>query len=80
MSDFIKVVVDNFTQVNEHILLDADFGVLVNLDAGGVHDTQITHVILAVLANDHQLRLPEFLVVRDLVVVRITFTDLEDTT
>ena len=42
-------------------------------------DTQVSDVVFAILANDHELRFPEFLVVRDLVVVGLTFTDLEDT-
>ena len=41
-------------------------------------DAKIADVIFAVLADDHELGLPELLVVGDLVVVGLTFTDLED--
>lgn len=42
-----------------------------------MHNSQITDVVLAVLANNHQLRLPQFFVVGDLVVVSFAFADLE---
>lgn len=42
-------------------------------------NTQITDVILAILANNHELGFPKLLVVRDLVVVTFTFTNLEYT-
>lgn len=79
MSNLVEVVVDNLTQVNEHILLDLNFGVLIDLDSGGVHDTQVTDEVLAIFTDNHQLRLPELLVVGDLVVVSVTFTNLENT-
>jgi hypothetical protein len=72
------MVVDNLTKIYEHVLLDLYLGVLVNLDPGCVDNAQVSHVVLAIFANDHELRLPELLVVRDLVVVRVTFTDLEN--
>lgn len=73
------MVVNNLTQIDKSILLDLDGRVHVNLYAGGVHDTQVAHEVLAVLADNHELRLPQLLVVGDLVVVGLTFTDLEDT-
>ena len=33
MSDFIKLVMDNFTEVDKHILLKLDLSVFVDLDA-----------------------------------------------
>ena len=44
-----------------------------------MNNTEITNVVLAILADDHKLGLPKFLIVRDLVVVGFTFTDLENT-
>ena len=41
-------------------------------------DAKISNVIFTVLAHDHELGLPELLVVGDLVVVGLTFADLED--
>ena len=73
----VEVVVDNLAQVDEHVLLDAHLRVLVDLDSGGVHDAQVTDEVLAVLADDHELGLPELLVVGDLVVVGVTLANLE---
>ena len=79
MRHLIEVIVNDFTQINEGILLDLDVGVHVDLYTRGVDDAKITDVVLAVLADDHELRLPELLVVGDLVVVGLALTDLEDT-
>lgn len=45
-----------------------------------MNETEITDVVLTVLVNDHELGFPKFLVVRDLVMVLFTFSDLEDST
>jgi len=79
VSHLVKVVVDDLTQVDQGILLDLDVGILVNLYTRGVHNTEITDVVLAIFADNHELRLPELLVVGDLVVVGLAFTDLENT-
>ena len=42
-------------------------------------DTQVTDEVLAILADNHELRLPQLLVVGDLVVIAFALTDLEDT-
>ena len=42
-------------------------------------DTQVTDEVLAILADDHELRLPQLLVVGDLVVIAFALTDLKDT-
>ena len=55
MSHFVKVVVDNLTQIYEHVLLDLHLSVLVDLDPGRVHNAQVSHVVLAIFANDHEL-------------------------
>ena len=39
-------------------------------------NTHVSDEIFAILANNHKLRLPKFLVIRDNVVVRLSFTDL----
>jgi len=44
-----------------------------------VNNTQITNVVLAILADNHELGFPKFLVVRNLIMVSFTFTNLEDT-
>jgi len=43
-----------------------------------VNDAKITDVVLAVLANNHELGLPQLLVVWDLVVVSLTLTNFVD--
>jgi hypothetical protein len=77
--NFVKVVVDNFTKVNKHVLLNLNFSVLVNLDSGCVNNAQISNIILSVLANNHELRLPKLLVVWNLIVIGVTFSDFKDT-
>ncbi len=77
VSDLVEVVVDYFAKIDEHVLLDLNLRALVNLDSRGVDDSEVANVILSVLANDHQLGLPQFLVVRDLVVVGVTLSNFE---
>ena len=78
VSHLVEMVMHNLAQVDKSILLDLDGRVHVNLYARGVHNTQVTHEVLAILADNHELGLPQLLVVRDLVVVGLTFTHLED--
>ena len=44
-----------------------------------MNDAEISDEILSVFLDNHELAFPELLVVGDLVVVGLTFTDLEDT-
>lgn len=73
----VEVVVHDFAQIDQRVLLNLNFSLLVYLNARSMHDTKITYVVTAILANDHQLAFPQFLVVRNLVVVCLTLTDLE---
>ena len=41
-------------------------------------NSKISNVVFTTLANNHELGLPELFVVRDLIVVGFSFTDLED--
>ena len=59
--------------------MDLNLCVHIDLYTGGVHNTEITNEVFAILANDHQLGLPEFLIIGDLVVVSLAFSNLEDT-
>ena len=79
MSDLIKLIMDNLTKIDEHVLLELDLRVFVDLNATSVNDTHITDEISSVFADNHELTFPQFFVVGDLVVVRFTFSDLEDT-
>jgi hypothetical protein len=78
VSNLVEVVVHNFTKIDQRVLLNLNFSLLVDLNSRGVHDTQVTDEVLAVLADDHELAFPQLLVVRDLVVVGLTFADLEN--
>ena len=40
MGYFVEMVVNDFTQVNKHVLLDLNLGIFVNLNSGGVDNTQ----------------------------------------
>jgi len=79
VSDLIKLVVNNLTEINEHVLLELDFGIFVDLNTTGVYDTHIADKVSSIFADNHELTFPELFVVRDLVVVGFTFSDLEDT-
>jgi len=77
--NLIEMIMDYFTKINERILLDLNAGVHIHLYARGMHNTKITYVVLSILADDHELRFPKLLVVRDLIVIGFTFTNFEDT-
>jgi len=79
VSHLIKLIVNNFTEIDEHVLLELDLRVFVDLNATGVNDTHITDEVSSIFADNHELTFPQFFVVGDLVVVGFTFSDLEDT-
>jgi len=79
VSHLVEVVVHDLAEVDEGVLLDLQLSVHVHLYPGGVDHAEITDEVLAILAHDHKLRLPQFLVVRDLVVIGLALTDFEDT-
>ena len=79
MGHLIEVVVDDLTQINESVSLNLNRSIDINLYTRSVHNTQVSNVVFASLADNHELGFPQFLVVRDLIVVGFTFTDLEDT-
>ena len=58
VSDLVKVVVNNFAKIDEHVLLDLNFSVLVDLYSRGVDDAEITDIVPSIFANNHQLGLP----------------------
>ena len=75
MGNFVEMVVDNFTQINKCILLNLDRAVDVNFYSWGMDNTHITDIVLAILAHNHELRFPELFVIRNNVVVWLTFTN-----
>lgn len=80
MRHLVEMVVDDLAKINQGVLLDLNLRLHVDLDARSVHNAKISDVVLAALADDHELRLPQLLVVGDLVVVVLTLSDLEYST
>ena len=72
------MIVDNISEVNDALVVDLNLHFHVHLDTGSVHGAEITDIVLAILADNHELRVPQFLVVRDLVVIGLAFSDLEN--
>ena len=75
----VEAVEDAFSQVDQCIFEDADLSSLVNLDATGVHDSEILEVEVSILDENAELREPESLLSQDRVMVTLTFTDTENT-
>ena len=78
MSYFVKVIMHNFTQVYKSSLLDLNLDVHIDLYSWSVDYTQISNVILVTFLDYHELALPKFLVISDLVVVTITLTNFKE--
>ena len=76
MNGFVKVIVHNLAQVDDGALLDLHLGTLVELDSRGVDKAQVPDKVLTTLIDDHELRLPQLLVVGDLIVVSLTLAHL----
>jgi len=79
MSDLVEVVMNYFSKIDEHVLLNLNLSVLVDFDPRGVNDAKIANEVFSVLADDHQLRLPKFLVIWNLVVVGVSLPNFEYT-
>lgn len=77
MSEFVHVVVNNLTQINKGTLVKLKSSGGCHLQSGGVHNTQVSNVELSILRDDHELRLPEFFVVSNDIVIAVAFSDLE---
>jgi len=76
MSQLVDMVVHDLAKVNQGPLVELEGGVRGHLKAGGMDHTEIADVEAAVFVQDHELGLPELLVVGDDVVVAVTFTHL----
>ena len=72
------MVVNNLPEINNAALLNLDFSSLVKFNSRSVHESQVSDVVLASFVDDHELGLPEFLVIGNLIVVRFSLTNLED--
>ena len=69
MGQFIKVIMNDFSNVDNAALLDLSFRSQVKLDSGGVDISEISDVVLAIQDNNYELGIHQFLVVRNLVMV-----------
>ena len=49
------MIVDNISEVNDALVVDLNLHFHVNLDTGGVHGAEITDIVLAILADNHEL-------------------------
>jgi len=76
MSELVNMIVHDFAEIDKRPLVKLKGCLAGNLQAGGVYDTKITNVEAAIFADDHELRLPEFLVVCDNIVVAVTLSYL----
>lgn len=77
VSELVHVIVNDLAQVDKGTLVKLKSSGGSYFQPGSVHDTQVSDVELTVLRDDHELRLPEFLVVGNDVVIAVTLTDLE---
>lgn len=57
VEQLVEMVVDNFTDIYDAILVELYLSLEIKLDPGGVNKTQVTNVVLPVRANYHELRL-----------------------
>ena len=75
MSNFIEVIMNNFSKINKHILLDLNISVFVNLYSWSVYDTHISHKIFSIFTDNHKLRFPKFFIIWNLVMIGITLSN-----
>lgn len=76
----VEVIVHDLAKIDYAALLDLNLAALVKLNARCVHKAEITDVVLTVLVDDHELSLPQLLVIGDLVMVLLALTNLKDAT
>lgn len=77
VDELVKVVVHNFAQVDHGSFLNLYLACSVKLQTGGVDEAHISDVVFAINAHDHELRLPKFLVVWNMVVTGFTLSQFE---
>jgi hypothetical protein len=74
MSQLVDMIVHDFSKVDQGSLMELEGGVGGDLQTGGVNYTKITNVEASVFTENHELGLPELLVICNDVVVAVTFT------
>lgn len=78
VSCLIKMIMDDLSEIDDTSLLDLNFCPLIELDSGSMNKSEIPDIVLTSLVDDHELGLPKFLVIWNLVVVRFSLSDFED--
>ena len=78
MQDFVKVVMNDFTKIDNAPFLDLDLILSVKLESCCVNEAHISDVVLAIDRANHKLCFPEFLIIWNFEMTGFTFTDFED--
>ena len=76
MEHLIKVIVNNLTKINNGSLLELDLASSVELQSCGVDKSKISDVELSIDGADHELGLPELLVVWNMEVTGLSLSNL----
>jgi hypothetical protein len=78
MSCFVEVIVDNLSEVDNTPFLNLNFRSFVEFNSGSVNKSKISDVVLTSEGDDHELGLPKFLIVWNLIMIGLTFSNLEN--
>jgi hypothetical protein len=71
------MIVDYLAQVNKGALVQLEGCLPCDLQAGGMHDAEVAEVVPAIPIDNHELRLPQLLIVGDDIVIAVALTYLE---
>ena len=77
MGQLVKMVVDYFANINDWPFLKLSFSFDIELNSRGMDVPQISDVILSVNHDNQELRVHQLLIIRDLVVILLTFANFE---
>jgi hypothetical protein len=76
VNNFIKVIVNNFSKINNGPFLNLNFTFGVKLDSGVVNEAHISKIELTFNRTNHKLCFPKFLVIWNMEMRSFTFTNL----
>lgn len=76
MGKFVDVVVNNLAQIDQSSLVELKSSLSSDLQSGGVHNTEVSDVEAAILANNHELTFPELLIISYDIVVAVSLSNL----
>lgn len=68
---------DNFANIYDRALLDLSLWFDIKLNSSSMNISQVSHVILSINYNDQELGIHKFLVVWDLIMVWLAFSNFE---